>query len=124
MKIPEGKTVKQMHKEYGVAEITLRKWAANNDVPFFGEDGGRRTYIYDPSSEERFKNRKTIPGRAPKPKAPKSPAQRGRPRKEKAEPEWKPPVLSANGKPLGRPRKQPAPVTGVKKPTKRTRKEK
>ncbi|GHU69815.1 hypothetical protein FACS189450_03300 [Spirochaetia bacterium] len=125
MKIPEGKSVKTMHREYGVAESTLQWWARNNNVPYFSnEEGGRRIYIYDADSEERFNNRKTLPGRKPVPKEPKPPARRGRPRVEKPEPEWKPPVLSANGKPLGRPRKQPAPVTGVKKPTKRTRKEK
>ena len=106
MKIPEGKSIKAMHREYGVAESTLQWWARNNNVPFFGGNGDKVIYIYDKDSEERFKNRKTKPGRAPVPKAPKPPAKRGRPLKEKPEPEWKPPVLSKNGRPLGRPRKQ------------------
>jgi ribosomal protein S14 len=135
-----------MHQEYGVAEVTLRKWASNNDVPFFGERDGRVIYIFDKDSEERFKNRKDGRNRNPiiakiavqfgvsrqcvskwakKNDIPKDEngyvfgkneialfkhrnedVQRGRPRKENHEPEKRPPVLSKNGRPLGRPRKE------------------
>jgi ribosomal protein S14 len=63
VKFPEGKSVKVMHREYGFAESTLRWWARENNVPFFGEDGVKVIYIFDKESEERFKNRKDYPGR-------------------------------------------------------------
>jgi ribosomal protein S14 len=157
VKLP-GKTVKVMHREYGVAESSLRTWARENNVPFLDNDGGKVIYYYDTESEERFKNRKKYPGRqrdegivlvaeqfrvskqcvrnwAKKIGLPKDEngyiigekeielfknrsenMQRGRPRKEKIPPVWKPPVMSAKGLPLGRPRKQQsAPLVEAKK---------
>ncbi|MDR2743082.1 MAG: hypothetical protein LBB98_13145, partial [Treponema sp.] len=64
MKIIEGKTVKQMHREYGVAKSTLQWWARNNNVPsIMFDEGDKKFFIFDKESEERFNNRKEYPGR-------------------------------------------------------------
>jgi predicted site-specific integrase-resolvase len=41
----------------GVAPITARKWAAENGVSYIGE-GQRKTYLWNESDIERFRNRK------------------------------------------------------------------
>jgi transposase-like protein len=149
VKIIEGKSVKQMHREYGVAVSTIHWWARNNNVPsIMLDEDGKKFFIFDKESEERFNNRKEYPGRqrdesiarvaeqfgvskqcvrnwAKRINLPKNEngyiigekeialferrnenVPRGRPRKEKPEPEKRHPVLSKNGRPLGRPRKE------------------
>jgi transposase-like protein len=95
-------SIMQVAEQFGVSRQIVSKWAKKNGVPK-DEQG----YMFGKKEIELFKRRNDN-------------IKRGRPRKEKAEPVWKPPVLSANGKPLGRPRKQPPPVAETKKekPTK------
>jgi hypothetical protein len=82
-------------KQFGVSKQCVRNWASSQGLP--KDENG---YIIGEKEVELFCRRNKS----------------GRPRKEKPEPEWKPPVLSAKGLSLGRPRKaQPAQVVDTKK---------
>jgi transposase-like protein len=95
-------SITRVAEQFGVSRQCVSNWAKKNGIP--KDDQG---YIFGEKEIELFKHRNDN-------------VKRGRPQKEKTEPVWKPPVLSAKGLPLGRPRKQPAPAVEAKKekPTK------
>ena len=49
---------KEVAARYGVVEITVRKWAADNGVAFEGE-GRRKTYQWTEGDCKRFEDRKS-----------------------------------------------------------------
>jgi hypothetical protein len=113
-----GKSSREISREYNVSPARVRLWAKENSVPFIGTEERVEYYVFDAEMEERFKNRKTTPGRPAMPKEPKIPGKPGRPRKEK-------PKATEPKRPVGRPRKNP-PGDVIKLPGKlgRPRKEK
>jgi hypothetical protein len=108
-----GKSSREISREYGVSPARVRLWAKENSVPFIGTEDRVEYYVFDAEMEERFKNRKTTPGRPVTPKEPKIPGKPGRPRKEQ-------PEDSSPRRPVGRPRKNP-PGDVIKLPGKRGR---
>jgi len=50
-------TCKEVAARYGTAEITVRKWAADNGVFYVGE-GRRKTYQWNEGDCKRFAERK------------------------------------------------------------------
>jgi transposase-like protein len=83
-------------EQFGVSRQCVSNWAKKNGIP--RDDQG---FVMGKKEIELFKHRNDN-------------VKRGRPRKEKPEPAWKPPVLSAKGLPLGRPRKKPAPMAEMR----------
>ncbi len=49
-------TTKEIAELAGVAEITARKWAKNNNLESFGNGGGK-AYLWTEADLERFKSR-------------------------------------------------------------------
>jgi hypothetical protein len=108
-----GKSSREISREYNVSPARVRQWAMQNNIPYIGTEDRVEYYVFDEEAEERFRNRKTDPGRPPQPKLPKIPGKPGRPRKEK-------PVNIGPKRPVGRPRKNP-PDDIIKLPGKRGR---
>lgn len=49
-------TTNEIAEKAGCASITVRKWAAENNVRFIGE-GRRKTYLFSDADYERFLKR-------------------------------------------------------------------
>ena len=49
-------TTNEISEKTGCASITVRKWAAENNVKFIGE-GRRKTYVFTEEDYERFLKR-------------------------------------------------------------------
>lgn len=58
-------TTNEISEKTGCASITVRKWAAKNNVSFLGE-GRRKTYVFTKADYERFLKRPK-PGKRAKP---------------------------------------------------------